>query len=252
MAESEWDGERPVALVTGGSRGIGRAVVEQLARDGYDIAFCGHAPSPAAEETARRVEKSGAACLHQPCDVADAAAVGRFVKRVEDELGPVRTLVNSAGVVRDKNLVMMADEDWTTVLETNLTGTFNLCRAVGFHMLRRRRGAIVNISSVAGVQGQVGQANYAASKGGVNSLTRTLAKEFARHGVRVNAVAPGFVATEMLDELSDSARKKALESVPMRRFGTVEDVAGLTGFLVSERASYITGQVLQVDGGVLL
>jgi len=244
--------ERMVALVTGGSRGIGRAVAVQLAADGFDIAFCYRSGVEAAEETERLVREQGALCYHASCDVADGSAVETFIKAAEAELGPVYALVNSAGVVKDSPLVLMSPQDWTTVIETNLTGTFNFCRTVVFGLLKRGGGVVVNISSVAGVYGNAAQANYAASKAGIHGLSKSLAKEVARSGIRVNVVAPGFIETDMTADLTDKVRAGALKMVPLRRFGTAQQVADLVSFLVSERGGYITGQVIQVDGGITL
>ncbi|WP_280664593.1 MULTISPECIES: 3-oxoacyl-[acyl-carrier-protein] reductase [unclassified Kitasatospora] len=243
---------RRSAIVTGASRGIGQAVAVQLAADGYDIAFCYRERGEAARETERLVHEQGAACYHAPCDVADGSAVEAFVKAAEAELGPTHALVNSAGIVRDSPLVLMPPEAWTEVIDTNLTGTFNFCRLVVFGMMKRREGVVVNISSVAGVHGNAAQTNYAASKAGVHGLSKSLAKEVARSGIRVNVVAPGFIETDMTAGLSDKVRAEALKVVPMRKFGTSQQVADLVSFLVSERGGYITGQVIQVDGGIVL
>ncbi len=238
------------ALVTGGSRGIGRAVAVRLARDGFDVAFCFRSGEAAAAETASLVRAAGAACFSAACDVADPEAAGTFVKRAEAELGPVHALVNSAGIVRDKPMVFMPPGDWTEVIETNLTGTFNLCRAVLLGMLKRRNGTIVNLSSVSGVYGKAGQTNYSASKAGINGMSKALAKEVAARGVRVNVVAPGFIDTDMTTGLSDKAREAAVRQIPVGRFGSADAVAELVSFLVSDRADYITGQVIQIDGGI--
>jgi 3-oxoacyl-[acyl-carrier protein] reductase len=243
---------RPTALVTGGSRGIGRAVVVRLAHDGYDVAFCFRADSVAAAQTAEQVGRAGARCYHGPCDVSDSEAVTAFVKQVEAELGPVHVVVNCAGIVRDNPMVLMPTQDWAAVIETNLTGTFNVCRSVLLGMLKRRTGVIVNMSSVAGVNGHATQANYSAAKAGVNAMSRALAKEVAGHGIRVNVVAPGFIETDMTEGLSGKARERAIGLIPLRRFGTATAVADLTAFLVSERSDYITGQVIQIDGGIAL
>jgi 3-oxoacyl-[acyl-carrier protein] reductase len=243
---------RRCAIVTGGSRGIGQAVAVQLAADGYDVAFCYRTGGEAAQETERLVREQGAACYHAACDVADGSAVEAFVKAVRAELGPVHALVNSAGIVRDSPLVLMTPEAWMSVIDTNLTGTFNFCRPVVFGMLKQGAGVVVNISSVAGVYGNAAQTNYAASKAGIHGLSKSLAKEVARSGIRVNVVAPGFIETDMTAGLSDKVRAEAMKIVPLRRFGTAQQVADLVSFLVSERGGYITGQVIQVDGGITL
>jgi 3-oxoacyl-[acyl-carrier protein] reductase len=245
------DGRR-CAIVTGGSRGIGQAVAAQLAADGYDVAFCYRERSDAALETERLIRENGGRCYHAPCDVADGGAAEAFVKAAEAELGPVYALVNSAGIVRDSPLVLMPPAAWTEVIDTNLTGTFNFCRTAVFGMMKRRQGVVVNISSVAGVYGNAAQTNYAASKAGIHGLSKSLAKEVAKSGIRVNVVAPGFIETDMTSGLSDKVRAEALKIVPMRMFGTSQQVADLVSFLVSERGGYITGQVIQVDGGITL
>ncbi|OLR93670.1 3-oxoacyl-[acyl-carrier-protein] reductase [Actinokineospora bangkokensis] len=244
--------ERRRALVTGGSRGIGRAVALALAERDHDIAFCYRAESDAARRTAEELAGLGARVHHAPCDVADGEAVETFVKTAEAELGPLDVLVNSAGITRDSALVMMSPADWSSVIDTNLTGVFNFCRTVSFGFMKRRAGTIVNVSSVAGVYGNRGQANYSASKAGINGMSRALAKELAGAGVRVNVVAPGYIETDMTEELSDKVKKTAMASIPLRRFGTARDVAEVVAFLASDRAGYITGQVIQVDGGIVL
>ncbi|GAA1866353.1 3-oxoacyl-[acyl-carrier-protein] reductase [Myceligenerans crystallogenes] len=242
----------PVALVTGGSRGIGAAVALRLAADGYDVAITYSSRSEEAAKVVAGIEAAGRRGLAAAVDAASVEDTRAFADRVEQELGPIEALVCSAGITRDKPLALMAPEEWSQVIDVNLTGTFAACRAVTYEFMKRQRGSIVLLSSVAGVYGNAGQANYAASKAGIIGLGRSLAKEVARHGVRVNVVAPGFIETDMTAALPEKARAKAAKTVPANRFGSAQEVADTISFLVSDRASYITGQVLGVDGGLTL
>jgi 3-oxoacyl-[acyl-carrier protein] reductase len=243
---------RPVALISGGSRGIGRAAVLRLATEGYDIGFCYHSREEAAIAVAKEAEELGARVLHRRVDVADAAAVRAWVSDTERELGPIEAAVTSAGITRDKGLVMMSDEDWGAVIRTNLDGVFHVCRAVAFAMMKRRRGSIVNVSSVAGIYGNATQTNYAASKAGIIGFSRSLAKEAGRYGIRVNTVAPGFVDTDMVAVVSEKLRDEALAGVALGRMGTAEEVAELIAFLAGDKSAYMTGSVVQIDGGIAL
>ncbi|WP_434740440.1 3-oxoacyl-ACP reductase FabG [Micromonospora sp. SH-82] len=241
---------RPVALVSGGSRGIGRAVVRQLAEDGYDVAFCFQSSEEAAEKSAAAAGEAGARVLARRVDVADPARVRDFVTEVERDLGEVDAVVTVAGIIRDRPVAMMADEDWTRVLDVNLGGVYHVCRATIRRMMRRRRGAIVTVSSVAGITGSPGQTNYSASKAGIIGFTKALAKEVGPYGIRVNSVAPGFVETDMLSGLPAGLTEGIGQRAALGRIGQVEEISPVVTFLLSERASYLTGQVVTVDGGL--
>lgn len=242
--------EGRVALVTGGSRGIGAAVAARLAAEGASVAigFAGREHAAAAVVSAIE-DAGGRACALQG-DVSDPAACAALVERTISEYGRLDILVNNAGITRDGLLVRMSDDDWRAVIETNLSGAFYTTRAAARPMMKQRSGSIVNIASVVGMMGNAGQANYAAAKAGLIGMTKTVARELAGRGVRANAVAPGFIETDMTSSLSDSAREGALSMIAMGRMGSAEDIAAVTAFLASDDAAYITGQVIAVDGGM--
>ena len=238
------------ALVTGASRGIGRAIALKLASEGANVAIVYAGNQAAAEETKALALENGVKADCYGCDVSDFDKVAQLVATVKEEFGGIDILVNNAGINRDKLAMQMKEADFDDVIATNLKGAFNTIRQVYPLMVRKRSGRILNISSVAGVCGNAGQANYSAAKAGMIGLTKSIAKEVASRGITCNAIAPGFIATDMTDALPEKVREGALSTIPMRRMGTPEEIAQVAAFLVSDAASYITGAVLQVDGGL--
>ena len=243
--------EGKVAVVTGAARGIGQAIAQRLAQEGADVVICDLQAEWLAE-TAGIVEGLGRKALPLAVDVGDSEAVNACINEVVKVFGKVDIMVNNAGITKDTLLVRMSDDDWDAVLRVNLKGTFLFSRAVAKHMMKQRSGAIVNIASISGVIGTAGQANYAASKAGVIALTKSTANELAARGVRANAIAPGFISSKMTDALSEDVRKQYLSRIPLGRFGTVEDIANAVVFLASEQSSYLTGQTLNVNGGMVM
>jgi 3-oxoacyl-[acyl-carrier protein] reductase len=237
------------AIVTGGGRGIGRAIALALSAAGAAVAVFEREASTAAE-TVSAIEKAGGQALAVPVDVTRLAEVEAAVNKVVDFWKRLDIVVNNAGITRDSLLMRMSEEDWEAVLKVNLTGAFNICRAVARVLLKQKSGCIVNIASIIGLMGNAGQANYAASKGGLIAFTKSVARELAPRGVRVNAIAPGFIATAMTDKIPAELREKMVQSIPLGRMGRPEDVADAVVFLAGKSASYITGQVLVVDGGM--
>ena len=240
------------AVVTGGSRGIGRAICLKLAGQGANIVLNYAGNAAAAEETRAACEALGVRALAVQGDVADPAACNALIDTAIEAFGQVDILVCNAGITRDNLLMRMSDEEFQKVIDTNLKGTFHCMRAVIRPMMKKRRGRIISISSVVGLIGNAGQINYAASKAGVIGMTKSLAREVASRGITVNAVAPGFIRTDMTDVLSDAVKEGILHSIPLGKLGEAEDVANTVLFLASDEAAYITGQVLSVDGGMAM
>ena len=240
------------AVVTGGSRGIGRAIAIRLATQGADVAFSYRGNEAAAKETAAAIEALGRRALPVQADVSDPEAADTLIKTALEAFGKIDILVNNAGVTRDDLIMRMSLDDWRTVLETNLFGAFYVTKAVTRPMLKAKGGRIVNITSVSGQAGQTGQANYSSAKAGLIGLTKATARELASRGITCNAVAPGFVLTELTQDLPENLMKQLTEATPLARFGTTEEIASAVAFLASDEAAFITGQVLGVDGGLVM
>lgn len=238
------------ALVTGASRGIGRAIALRLAEDGANVAVIYAGSADKAEAVVNEITALGVNAKAYRCNVADSAAVNETVKAVTNDLGKIDILVNNAGITRDGLMLRMKDEDFDAVLDTNLKGAFNMVRACYSGFIRKKSGRIINISSVSGIMGNAGQANYSASKAGVIGLTKSVARELASRSITCNAVAPGFIQTDMTENLGDN--NPLLNSIPLGRMGKPEDIAAAVAFLASDSAAYITGEVLKVDGGLAI
>ncbi len=236
------------AVVTGAAKGIGKAVAIAFAKEGCNIVLNYH--SSVSDDTINEIEEYGTRCMPVQGDVADFGFAAQLVKDIKKEFGTLDILVNNAGITRDMLLMRMSEEQFDQVINTNLKGTFNMVRHASSLMLKQRRGTIINMASVVGVTGNIGQANYAASKAGIIGLTKSAAKELAQRGITCNAIAPGFVETDMTDVLAEETKQEMLKAIPLKRYGTVDDIASAAVFLAKN--TYITGQVLNVDGGMVM
>ncbi|RFU68825.1 3-oxoacyl-[acyl-carrier-protein] reductase [Bacillus sp. V59.32b] len=240
------------ALVTGASRGIGKEIALELARQGASVAVNYSGSAAKAIEVVDEIKAMGREAFAVQCNVADSESVTEMIKNVIDQFGSLDILVNNAGITRDNLLMRMKEEEWDAVINTNLKGVFLCTKAATRQMMKQRSGRIINIASIVGISGNPGQANYVAAKAGVIGLTKTTAKELATRGITVNAVAPGFISTDMTDKLTVEVREAMLQQIPLARFGDPKDIAGVTVFLASEAGSYMTGQTLHVDGGMVM
>ena len=244
--------EGKVAVVTGASRGIGKAIAVKLASKGATVVINYNGSRERAEEVKNEVESAGGKAVIIQCNVADFDACKEFIETVIKEQGRIDILVNNAGITKDGLLMGMSEADFDSVIDVNLKGTFNMMRFVSRQMLRQRSGRIISMASVVGIAGNAGQANYAASKAGIIGMTKSAARELASRGITVNAVAPGFIETEMTAVLSEEVKKASAAQIPLGHFGKPEDIAKTVAFLASDDAAYITGQVIQVDGGMVI
>ncbi len=241
-----------VALVTGGSRGIGEAIALELAKNGADIAINYRSNNEKAEKVLEGIKGFGVKAIAIKADISKEEDVKYLIKNVENQLGKIDILVNNAGITKDNLVMRMKEEDWQQVMDVNLKGTFLCTKSVSRPMMKARYGKIINITSVVGIIGNPGQGNYSASKAGVIGFTKSMAKELGSRGIRVNAIAPGFIDTEMTDVLSEEIKETMLNGIPLMKFGNTKDIANLVVFLASERSDYITGQVINVDGGMVM
>lgn len=240
------------ALITGATRGIGKQIAITLAKQGYNIALNYRKENEELENTKKEIEEIGVQVIAVKGDVANFEDCENFVKQVIERFGQIDVLVNNAGIAKDMLLMRMKKEDFEQVIDTNLVGTFNVTKNVVPYMMKARSGRIINISSVVGISGNAGQTNYSASKAGIIGFTKSLAKEIASRNILVNAVAPGFIETNMTDVLKDDVKQEIAKNIPLKRMGTTQDVANVVKFLASDDSSYITGQVINVDGGMLM
>ncbi len=241
-----------VAFITGATRGIGKQIAITFAKEGYDIAINYRKENEELENAKREIEENNIKCLTVQGDVSNFEDCERCVNEIIEEYGKIDVLVNNAGITKDTLLMRMKKEDFESVIDINLVGTFNVTKNVISHMMKARSGRIINISSVVGVSGNAGQTNYSASKAGIIGFTKSLAKEVGSRGILVNAVAPGFIETQMTDVLKDEIKEEIAKSIPVKRMGVAQDVANVVKFLASDDSSYITGQVINVDGGMLM
>lgn len=244
--------EGKIALVTGAAKGIGRAIALALAADGATVVVNYNGSREKAEQTLEEIKKLGSQGMVYQCNVADIKAADAMIKDIISTYGRLDILVNNAGITRDNLIMRMSEEDFDAVISANLKGCFNTIKAASRQMLKQREGRIINITSVSGILGNAGQANYSASKAGIIGLTKTMAREMASRGITVNAIAPGFVETDMTQVLSDRVKEAATAQIPLGRFGKPEDIANMAAYLASEKASYITGQIISVDGGMAI
>ena len=241
-----------VAFITGGARGIGKSIAITLAESGYDIAINYRTENEELQNTKKEIEQKGIKCLTVKGDVSNFKDCEKFTKEIIEEYGKIDVLVNNAGITKDTLLMRMKKEDFESVINVNLIGTFNVTKNVIPYMMKAHSGRIINISSVVGISGNAGQTNYSASKAGIIGFTKSLAKEVASRNILVNAVAPGFIQTSMTDILKDEIKEQIAKTIPLNKLGTPQDVANVVKFLASEESSYITGQVINVDGGMLM
>lgn len=241
-----------VAVITGGTRGIGRQIAISLAKQGYDIATNYRTENEELESLIKEIEEIGVQIYTYKCDISDYDNSEEFINNTISKYGKIDVLINNAGVTKDGLLMRMKKEEFENVIDVNLVGTFNITRNVIPYMVKAKKGRIVNVSSVVGISGNAGQTNYSASKAGIIGFTKSLAKEVASRNITVNAIAPGFIQTRMTEVLKDEIKEDILKQIPLKRFGTTEDVANVVKFLTSDDSSYITGQVINIDGGMLM